>query len=958
MTRPGRPRSGESPEDIQDDEHWGENVATASAPTEVRFEHWAADQRALGVGNPRPRLSWIVPAAEADYAQTAYEVEITQSDSAPEVFRVESVDQVLVPWPGRPLRSRERARVRIRVGDGDDWSPWSEPADVEAGLLGSDDWIARFVSARELGGLDMPAPVLRARLDVSSVVVRARLYITAHGIYLPFLNGVRVGDQQLAPGWTSYRHRLRYQTYDVTDLVRDGRNELEVLLGNGWFRGRLGFAEQRALYGDRLALLAQLEVTTADGAVKVLATDDAWTATEGSVLSDDLYDGQHVDLRRAPLREGGEDGVEVLDEDLSRLVAPDGPPVRITEVRPVVSIVRSPAGATLVDFGQNVVGWVRLRVDGHEPGEEIVVRHAEVLDDGELGVRPLRTAKATDRYLLAGGVEILEPSLTFHGFRYAEVTGVEDLRHEDVQAIVVGSDLRRTGWFESSEPMLDRFHDNVVWGTRGNFLDIPTDCPQRDERLGWTGDISVFSPTACFLFDTAGFLTSWLADLAADQFADGTIPFVIPDVLPREQPPAAGWGDAATVVPWVLYQRFGDLTVLTRQLPSMRAWVDRVASVARANHLWIGGFQFGDWLDPTAPPDQPFLAQADADVVATAHFARSAEILSEATEAVGERDAAKRYAKLAERVRAAFAEEYVTSTGRVLSDAQTAYALSLEWNLLPSAPQREHAGRRLADLVRTAAFRIGTGFLGTPVVTDALTSVGEIDLAYRLMLERGCPSWLYPVTMGATTVWERWDSLLPDGRINPGEMTSFNHYALGAVADWLHRTVAGLAPAAPGYREILVRPRPGGGLTSAAARHITPYGPASTAWHRRDGYLEVEVTIPVGCKAVVHLPGEDEPRNVGHGTHNWRTPDRQPQQERDTRTPSTIRELVDRPSLWNAVVAAATETDVARDDVEVASRLRRFLDHPTSVLGPAITAFRGQPGAAEFGKRLDAILAP
>lgn len=931
-------------------------MATASAPAEVRFEHWSPEQRALGIGNPTPRLSWMVPTAEPDYAQTAYEVEVTRGDSAPEVVRVESAEQVLVPWPAAPLQSRERARVRVRVGDVDDWSPWSEAAEVEAGLLSSEDWTAQFVSPRRLGRLDMPAPVLRAALDIADDVVRARLYVTAHGVYLPFLNGVRVGDQQLAPGWTSYRHRLRYQSYDVTDLVRQGRNELEVLLGNGWFRGRLGFAEQRAFYGDRLALLAQLEITTRDGAVQVLGTDPSWTATEGSVLSDDLYDGQLVDHRRAALREGGEDGVEVLEEDLSRLVAPDGPPVRITDVLPAVSIFRSPSGATLVDFGQNLVGWVRLRVRGHEPGDEIVVRHAEVLDDGELGVRPLRTADATDRYLLAGGDEVLEPSLTFHGFRYAEVTGLDGLRGEDVEAVVVGSDLRRTGWFESSDPMLDRFHENVVWGARGNFLDIPTDCPQRDERLGWTGDISVFSPTACALFDAAGFLTSWLADLAADQFPDGTVPFVVPDILPREQHPAAGWGDAATVVPWVLYQRFGDLQILAQQLPSMRAWVDRVASVARPDHLWIGGFQFGDWLDPTAPPDQPFLAQADPDVVATAHFARSAAILSDAAEAVGEEEAAQRYAELARRVRAAFAEEYVTPAGRVLSDAQTVYALGLEWDLLPSAAQREHAGRRLADLVRTAAFRIGTGFLGTPMVTDALTSAGEVDLAYRLMLERGCPSWLYPVTMGATTVWERWDSLLPDGSINPGEMTSFNHYALGAVADWLHRTVAGLAPAAPGYREILVRPRPGGGLNSAAARHITPYGLASAAWQRRNGYLDLEVTVPVGCTAVVHLPDDTAPRTVGHGTHTWRVPDRQSQQERDDLAPSTIRDLVDQPSLWDAVVAAAAETGVARDDIEVAARVRRFLDHPVSVLQPAVVTYRNPPGGAEFGKRLDAIL--
>jgi alpha-L-rhamnosidase len=930
-------------------------VAIASSPEQVRFEHWAAGGPALGLGAPAPRLSWIVPAAEPGYRQTAYQIEVTRRDQAPEVVTVESGDQVLVPWPIAPLRSREHVQVRVRVADGPDWSGWSDAVEAEAGLLDRHDWTGRFIGPRRLGGLDMPAPVLRATFDIPGVVVAARLYITAHGVYLPFLNEERVGDQQLAPGWTSYRHRLRYQTYDVTDVVRPGRNVMEVLLGNGWFRGRLGFAEQRAVYGDRLALLAQLEVTTADGSVQVLATDDSWTASEGAVLSDDLYDGQRVDLRRSPLREGPEDSVEVLEEELARLVAPDGPPVRVTDVLPAASVFRSPSGATLIDFGQNLVGWVRLRVRGREPGDEIVVRHAEVLEDGELGVRPLRTAKATDSYLVGGGEEVLEPSLTFHGFRYAEVTGVDDLRAEDVHAVVVGSDLRRTGWFECSDPMLDRFHENVVWGTKGNFLDVPTDCPQRDERLGWTGDLAVFAPSACFLFDTAGFLTSWLADLAADQFPDGTVPFVVPDILPDQQPPAAGWGDAATVVPWVLLQRFGDLQLLARQLPSMRAWVDRVAAAASPDYLWAGGFQFGDWLDPTAPPDQPFLAQADADVVATAHFARSAAILADAAARVGDGDAAERYAKLAERVRIAFAEEYVTPGGRVLSDAQTVYALAIEWGLLPSERQREHAGGRLADLVRSSAFRISTGFLGTPLVTDALTSVGQLELAYRVMLQRSCPSWLYSVTMGATTVWERWDSLLPDGRINPGQMTSFNHYAFGAVADWLHRTVAGLAPAAAGYREILVRPRPGGGLTSAAARHLTPYGEASTAWRRRDGYLEVEVTVPVGCRAVIDLPDEDVTHTVGHGTHRWRRPDHQPQ-ETGRAALTTIRDVIDQPPLWDAVVAAATETGVAQDDIEVADHVRRFLDQPVSTLGRAVATFREPPGTAEFYQRLETVL--
>jgi alpha-L-rhamnosidase len=813
---------------------------------------------------------------------------------------------------------------------------------VEAGLLDAGDWAASFVSPREVGGLEEPAPVLSGRVVLPDGIVRARLYATAHGVYTAELNGRRVGDQELAPGWTAYQHRQRYQAYDVTDLVTPGENRLDVLLGNGWFRGRLGFRGQRALYGDRLALLAQLEVTTADGTVHRLVTDESWTARESGVVADDLYDGQRTDLRRV---ESAKSPVDVVEADLGRLVAPDGPPIRVTDVLPAVAVTTSPSGKTLVDFGQNVVGRVRLTVRGGREGDEVVVRHAEVLEHGELGVRPLRTAKATDSYVLAGPDETtLESTLTFHGFRYAEVSGAADFTAE---AVVVGSDLRRTGWFESSHPLLNRFHENVVWGMRGNFVDVPTDCPQRDERLGWTGDIQVFSPTASFLFDSAGFLASWLADLGAEQQKDGSVPYVIPDVIRRPGPAAAAWGDAATVVPSVLYERAGDLGVLARQLPSMRAWVDRMADLAGDDLLWSGGFQFGDWLDPTAPPDQPGAAKADPDVVATAHFARSAELTARAAELTGDTDSAAQYADLAARVRDAFAAEYATAGGRVLSDAATAYALALQWALLPEPAQRRHAADRLADLVRAAGFRISTGFVGTPLMTDALTDAGHPELAYRLLLQTGCPSWLYAVTMGATTVWERWDSMLPDGSINPGQMTSFNHYALGAVADWLHRRVAGLAPAAPGYRRLLVRPVPDRRLTSAAARHDTPYGEAAVSWERADGRLTLRVTVPVGATATVHVPGEAAPVEVGHGRHEWTVADPCPAAPALPAAP-TIRQLMDHEPTWSRVVAAAIEAGVAADEVTLAGRLERFLDFPTSELVEAVTARGFVPGADAF----------
>jgi alpha-L-rhamnosidase len=908
----------------------------------------------LGLGTPTPRLSWIIPDADPAFRQSAYEVDVDDGSGRREVCLVDSAEQILVPWPAAPLASRERVALRVRVR-GTGWSPWSEPIDVEVGLLHRADWSAAFISPASLGGPDSPAPVLARRITVPDGVAHARLYITAHGVHLPFLNDVRVSPDVLAPGWTSYHHRLRYQTYDVTHLLRTGDNVLSVLLGNGWYRGRLGWQGQRALYGDRLALLAQLEVVTSGGDRYTYGTDETWVATPSGSLRDDIYDGQRVDLRR-PSAAPAETPVERIDADLTRLVAPDGPPVRATEVLAAEQIIASPSGRTIVDFGQNVVGWVRLRVRGGRSGDEVTIRHAEVLEDGELATRPLRSARATDSYLLGGEAEeTLEPTLTIHGFRYAEVTGAGPISRADVEAVVVGTDLRRSGWFSSSDPLLNRLHENVVWSMRGNFLDVPTDCPQRDERLGWTGDIQVFAPTAAFLYDSAGLLTSWLKDLAADQLPDGAVPFVVPDVLRDRSAAAAAWGDAAVLVPWTLYQRTGDAALLARQLPSMRAWVDHIAVLAGPDHLWTGGFQYGDWLDPTAPPEEPAHAQAYPDIVATAYFARSAETLAQAAAVVGDPATATRYGQLAASVRAAFAAEYVTAHGRVLSDSPTAYALAICWDLLPDEAQRRHAGRRLADLVRTGAFRISTGFVGTPLICDALVAAGEPEIAYRLLLQTGCPSWLYPVTMGATTMWERWDSLLPDGSINPGSMTSFNHYALGAVADWLHRSVAGLAPADPGYRTIAIRPIPTPRLSFASATHRTPYGEAHAAWRRTGDGMTVLAHIPVGTTATVHLPGESVPRSVGHGRHEWHLPDRAaaPQPPGPA---STVRDLFDHPDTWLAVAGAAVQSGLAANEVDLARRLAPYLDHPATDLVTFLTRDRPAPGAAALRQALHPIV--
>lgn len=841
----------------------------------LRVEHRSD---ALGLGTANPRLSWSNDGCPGT-AQSAFEIEASFDDGSVESSGwIESDRSVLVRWPFAALASRASRHVRVRIADeSGTTSPWSSPVLVEAGLLDPADWRAKPISMPSVGETDPLRPIrFRRAFRVAGTIAKARLYVSALGIYVAELNGERIGDEILAPGWSSYDDRLRYQTFDVTSQVITGNNAIGITVAEGWYRGRLGFeGGRREIYGDRTGPIAQLELSLADGTTQTLLTDRGWRAAVGPVIASGLYDGETYDARLhdpAWATEAFDDSswtqVEELPGVAARLVAPSGPPVRRIEQLAPIEIITSPSGATIVDFGQNISGRLRLAVHGSR-GDTITLRHAEVLERGELGIRPLRGAAATDRYIVAGsGREVWEPEFTIHGFRYAEVTGWPGrLDADDVRAIVCHSDMEPTGSFECSHSGLQQLHDNIVWSMRGNFVDVPTDCPQRDERLGWTADLQVFAPSASFLFDCAGLLDSWLADLTVEQRKFGTVPVFVPWIHLNLPPiPTAAWGDAAVIVPWVLYERFGDVDLLRRQYSSMCAWVDQITQLTGEDHLWSSGFQYGDWLDPAAPPDEPAAARTDPGLVATAYHAHTARLVARAAAELGNQVDAARYTALADEIVMAFNAEYVTPSGRMASDAQTAHALALRFDLLPSSAQRERAGRRLVDLLELNGFHIGTGFVGTPIICDALADMGHLDEMYHLLLRDRCPSWLYPVTMGATTVWERWDSMLPDGSINPGEMTSFNHYAFGAVADFLHRVVAGIAPAAPGYRRILVRPRPGGGLTHAGASIKTPYGIASVRWSRYGDRLDVEVTIPHGSTAVIDLAGS-EPVEVGPGVH-------------------------------------------------------------------------------------------
>jgi alpha-L-rhamnosidase len=747
------------------------------------------------------------------------------------------------------------------------------------GLLEPADWEAEWIEPgwNKDASEPLPSPLLRTEFEVDRSVASARLYVTAHGLYEMHLNGERVGNQVFSPGWTSYDHRLQYQTYDVTGLLESGQNAIGARLGDGWYRGYIGFQGQHDYYGDTLGLLAQLRVTYEDGTTAVVVrTDDGWRADTGAIRKSDIYMGETYDARQEKTgwAQVGYDasswsGVRVAQYSMDRLIAQTAPPVRrIQEIKPE-EVIYTPEGDTVLDMGQNMVGWVRMQVEG-DAGTEVTLQHAEVLDkEGNFYTENLRAADQTNRFVLDGeGTEVFEPHFTFQGFRYVKVSGYPgEVRPENFTGVVIHSDMEPTGHFQSSHALLNQLQHNIVWGQKGNFLDIPTDCPQRDERLGWTGDIQVFARTANFNMDTANFLRKWLQDLEADQLENGSVPHVVPNVLGEENTGSAGWADASVVVPWSVYQAYGNERVLDRQYDSMKGWVEFVrqrAAMDSTTYLWENNFTYGDWL-AYSPDERDYPgATTSKDLIRNAYFARSADLLARTARILGRTDDAERYQKLFEQVRSAFQEEFVTSRGRVTSDTQTSYVLALSFNLIPE-DLRSRAAQRLAQDVRERG-HLTTGFLGTPDLAHMLSDHGYREEAFDLLFRTEYPSWLYPVTMGATTIWEHWDGIQPDSTFQEPSMNSFNHYAYGAIGEWVYQEVAGIQSAAPGYKELRIAPHPGDTLTHARAVLETDYGRVESSWVRGDGQFRLSVTVPANTQATVRLPGAAQAAVAESGT--------------------------------------------------------------------------------------------
>lgn len=841
----------------------------------------------LGIDETAPRLSWALESEGRGQIQSAYRILVAASEEDLEAEenllwdsgRVESSRSVSIEYEGDKLRSGTHCVWKVRVWDGSrDPSHYSEPAVFEMGLLDRSDWEGDWISLGEgppqdfeppsgneyndVGPALAPSPYLRKEFRLEKPVRRARLYATARGVYEPYVNGERVGREVFAPGWTDYRRRVQYQTYDVTALLAEGQNVLGAILGDGWYAGFVGFDPKHrgAHYGSRAYLLAQLKVEYEDGTTQTVVSDGSWKSSTGPILYSDLLVGEFYDARQemAGWSESAFDGlnwypVGVEELESTPLVAQSDDSVRVTEEVMAKAVTEPKSGVHVFDMGQNMVGWVRLKVEG-AAGNEVTLRHAETLSpDGTIYTTNLRFARATDRYVLrGGGEEVYEPRFTFHGFRYVEVTGYPgEPSLEAITGCVVHSATPPTGSFECSSPMVNKLQSNIVWGQRGNFLSVPTDCPQRDERLGWMGDAQIFVRTASFNMDVCNFFKKWMVDVEDAQAPDGAFPDVAPlfgdrsEAFLRKGSPA--WGDAGVIVPWTIYKTYDDTRIIERHYDAMNRWMGYLREanpdLLRRNKM---GNNYGDWLAPRENHTPKHL-------LATAYWAYDAKIMAELAAATGRYEDARQYRELNNRIKAAFTQAFVSPDGRIEGDTQTCYVLALHMDLL-SEELRPAAADHLVKAIEREGWHLSTGFVGVGYLCPVLTEAGYTDVAYRLLNNETYPSWGYTIKNGATTIWERWDGWTEESGFQSPNMNSFNHYSLGSVGEWLYRCVAGIDLGEPGYGRILIHPHPGGELAWARAEYDSVHGKIVSGWKIEDSEFKLEVTIPANTAATVHIP--------------------------------------------------------------------------------------------------------
>ncbi len=848
------------------------SLTTGASISQVQVKNLLCENlyNPIGLDIAQPRFSWQLISDKRNVMQAAYEISVSTSASFKQATwgsgKISSEQSVHVPYAGNKLESGKKYYWRVRVRDNSgNPSAWSETAFWQMGFLNTSDWKAKWIRIGFVeDSVNRPSPIFRKTFNTTKKIQSATAFITALGVYEAQINGKRVGDAYLTPGWTSYNKRLQYQVYDVTGLLQNGKNAAGVTLGNGWYRGYIGFSGQKNFYGKELALLFQLDITYTDGTAETIISDESWKSSTGNITGSEIYHGETIDGGKekagwttAAFNDSEWPGVKLKVDVKTALVATYNEPIKKHETFQPKKIFKTPKGEQVIDFGQNLVGWVVMNVKGN-PGDKITVYHAEVLDKaGNFYTENLRPAKQQNNYILKGGdEESFEPHFTFQGFRYIKIEGFPgEIRPENFTAVALYSAMKPTGVFNCSNPLVNRLQSNIQWGQKGNFLDVPTDCPQRDERLGWTGDAQAFARTATFNFGVNNFFAKWLRDVELDQAANGSVPFVVPNVLGATAGGSAGWADAATIAPWTMYLAYGDKRILEQQYNSMTAWVGFMEKSSR-NFLWNTGFHFGDWLFYRPFDDNDGRsAVTDKYLIAQCFFAHSTQLLINTAKVLNKKDDVERYANLLQNVKDAFVKEYLTPNGRLVSNTQTAYVLALHFDMLPEN-LRKQAAEKLVQNIKNYGNHLTTGFLGTPYLCHVLTRFGYTDIAYALLMQDSYPSWLYPVKMGATTIWERWDGIKPDSTFQTPGMNSFNHYAYGAIGDWLYRIVAGLDTYedGPGYKHVNVKPHVGGKLTHASVTLHTYYGTTSAGWKLEERKLVLDVQIPVNTTATVFVP--------------------------------------------------------------------------------------------------------
>ncbi len=756
--------------------------------------------------------------------------------------------------------------VAVRTDAGEE--AISERNSFETALM-DEPWQARWLTCEKGERL----PVFGKHIDAPANLASARLYISGLGLYEARLNGVKIGDEYLTPGCNNYDAWVQYQTYDVTEQLRAG-GDLTILLGEGWYMGSFGYMAapgDPGHYGDAYRLIAQIVMTDDAGSETIVGTDESWQVTRSSLTFASIYDGEHRDDTLLPTTP---ETPALAESPRGTLTARHSLPIRAQETWTAQELIRTPKGETVLDLGQNFSGIFRLRV--YQPaGTQICIQTGEVLQEGCFYRDNLRSALSEYRYVSGGEETVIEPVFTFYGYRYVKITGIPELRKEDFTAVALYSDLPEAGSIITGHEKVNQLIRNAHWGLRSNFLDVPTDCPQRNERMGWTGDAQVFSTTACYLRDGSAFYGKFLYDMATEQaMLDGMVPIVVPSFGEAYRSTATVWGDAGTIIPWNLYRMYGDMTILAHQYPSMKAWVDYLTRLDGEDHHWREVFHYGDWLaldHPSGAMDE-CLGGTDEGYIADVYYANSARIVAKTAALLGHGADAARYTALAERILADLRAEYVSPGGRLCIPTQTAQVLALRYPGVTEHPEK--AADQLRRSFRQTRGELRTGFVGTPLLCGVLCDIGEQKQAYDLLLREEYPGWLYAVNLGATTIWERWNSMNPDGSVSSTGMNSFNHYAYGSIVQWLFEYAAGLQPdeSRPGFARALIRPFVDERLGRVEMRYPSASGVYCVCWACGSDALTLHVEIPFGCTALLTLPVTGQTIELDCGAYDYTLP--------------------------------------------------------------------------------------